>query len=246
MVNPEGNQILPHESLGSRELLYFTVDFLIFEVRIVRDLLVWSAATSVCATPGLWRDAFVLLEGMRQTTATQHNIGVVWQYKGHTCTVLYCCIFSVVWELQWGWALTMFDLSWLIYAYSYVVFNSMFIFRACRKNASWFHEQSGKKKSMKVLCWYSRGWDWILRLMVFCMRLFQSESCVHVLCTSLIHLCISLYILVHAMWSHVLLFRGMEQCKVGTSCSAALSACEKVSQWQCAAVLGTEVVWLQT
>lgn len=96
MVNPEGNQILPHESLGSRELLYFTVDFLIFEVRIVRDLLVWSAATSVCATPGLWRDAFVLLEGMRQTTATQHNIGVVRQYKGHACTVLYCCIFSVV------------------------------------------------------------------------------------------------------------------------------------------------------
>lgn len=185
MVNPEGNQILPHESLGSRELLYFTVDFLIFEVRIVRDLLVWSAATSVCAMPGLWRDAFVLLEGMRQTTATQHNIGVVRQYKGHACTVLYCCIFSVVWELQWGWALTMFDLSWLFYAYSYVVFNSMFIFRACRKNASWFHEQSGKKKSMKVLCWYSRGWDWILRLMVFCMRLFQFESCVHVLCTSL-------------------------------------------------------------
>lgn len=27
MVNPEGNQILPHESLGSRELLYFTVVF---------------------------------------------------------------------------------------------------------------------------------------------------------------------------------------------------------------------------
>ncbi len=43
----------------------------------MRDLLVWSAATSVCATPGLWRDAFVLLEGMRQTTATWHNIGVI-------------------------------------------------------------------------------------------------------------------------------------------------------------------------
>ncbi|CAL1158729.1 unnamed protein product [Cladocopium goreaui] len=39
------------------------------DVRLARDFLAWSAATSVCATCGLWRDAFVLFEGIRQTSA---------------------------------------------------------------------------------------------------------------------------------------------------------------------------------
>ena len=66
------------------------------------------------------------------------------------CDNCNCIIFFL------GWALTMFDLSWwliymILYAYFYVLFNSVFIFPAWRKNASWFHEQSGKKKSMAVL-----------------------------------------------------------------------------------------------
>ena len=44
------------------------------EVRLARDFLAWSAATSVCATSGLWRDAFVLFEGIRQTSAAWHKV----------------------------------------------------------------------------------------------------------------------------------------------------------------------------
>eukprot|EP00435_Cladocopium_sp_Y103_P062224 s996_g23.t2 len=39
------------------------------DVRLARDFPAWSAAASVYAACGLWRDAFVLLEGIRQNSA---------------------------------------------------------------------------------------------------------------------------------------------------------------------------------